>query len=236
MQISSVMSFICGFLQQSVPKWISTKHTRILCIFPDLESRRMASLWDVISYQPNAATCCSALPLKDTNKIYLDVTESPTTYHRWGTSQGNASIVPTCWVSLFLQMTSDRMRRNELKYCHVLLILRKTSSLRGWSGIGTCCPGKWWYHHPWKCSKGVFPKKLYLGTQYIGEYGEQLEIMILEVFFNRNDSMILWSEKQTDFSWVFFEQEENGKEIYLLRSDHNVIRTTEKWSTESWMC
>jgi len=24
-----------------------------------------------------------------------------------------------------------------------------------WSGIGTGCPGKWWSHHPWRCSKNV---------------------------------------------------------------------------------
>jgi len=24
-----------------------------------------------------------------------------------------------------------------------------------WSGIGTGCPGRWWSHHPWKCSKNM---------------------------------------------------------------------------------
>jgi len=23
------------------------------------------------------------------------------------------------------------------------------------SGIGTGCPGRWWGHHPWRCSKNV---------------------------------------------------------------------------------
>jgi len=28
-------------------------------------------------------------------------------------------------------------------------------SLKGLSGIGTGCPGKWLSHHPWRCSKDV---------------------------------------------------------------------------------
>ena len=32
-------------------------------------------------------------------------------------------------------------------------ILGKISLLKEWSGIGTGCPGKWWSHHPWRCSK-----------------------------------------------------------------------------------
>jgi len=27
--------------------------------------------------------------------------------------------------------------------------------LKEWSGIGTGCPGQWWSHHPWRCSKNV---------------------------------------------------------------------------------
>ena len=34
-------------------------------------------------------------------------------------------------------------------------ILWKMSLLREWSSIGTGCPGKWWSHHPWRCSKYV---------------------------------------------------------------------------------
>jgi len=22
-----------------------------------------------------------------------------------------------------------------------------------WSGVGSGCPGYWWSHHPWRCSK-----------------------------------------------------------------------------------
>jgi len=34
-------------------------------------------------------------------------------------------------------------------------ILGKISLLREWSGIGTGCPGKWWGHCPWRCSKSM---------------------------------------------------------------------------------
>ena len=34
-------------------------------------------------------------------------------------------------------------------------ILGKISLLKEWSGIGTGCPGRWWSHHSWRCSKNV---------------------------------------------------------------------------------
>jgi len=32
-------------------------------------------------------------------------------------------------------------------------ILGRIILLKEWSSIGTGCPGKWWGHHPWRCSK-----------------------------------------------------------------------------------
>jgi len=32
-------------------------------------------------------------------------------------------------------------------------ILGKTSFQKEWSGIGSGCPGRWWGHHPWRCSR-----------------------------------------------------------------------------------
>jgi len=34
-------------------------------------------------------------------------------------------------------------------------MLGKVSLLKEWSDIGIGCPGKWWSHHPWRCSKNV---------------------------------------------------------------------------------
>lgn len=39
---------------------------------------------------------------------------------------------------------------------HIRLNIRKNiSSLKGWSGIGVSCPGKWFNHHLWNCSKNI---------------------------------------------------------------------------------
>jgi len=31
-------------------------------------------------------------------------------------------------------------------------ILEKVSSQKKCLSVGTCCPGRWWIHHPWRCS------------------------------------------------------------------------------------
>jgi len=60
-------------------------------------------------------------------------------------------------VGLFSQVTSDRMRGNGLKLRQgrFRLDIGKNFLLKEWSDIGTGCPGKWWSHHPWRCSKNV---------------------------------------------------------------------------------
>jgi len=35
------------------------------------------------------------------------------------------------------------------------LDIRRISSLKGLSSIGTGCPGKWWSHHPWRYLKDL---------------------------------------------------------------------------------
>jgi len=60
-------------------------------------------------------------------------------------------------VGLFFQLVSERTRGNGLKLCRGGLdwVLGQISSPKGLSGIGTGCPGKWWSHHFWRCSKNV---------------------------------------------------------------------------------
>jgi len=68
-------------------------------------------------------------------------------------------------------------------------IIGKISFLKEWSDIGKGCPGKWLSHHPWRCRKND-------GTSGHGLAGMValrwwLDLMILEVFSNLNNSMIL---------------------------------------------
>jgi len=60
-----------------------------------------------------------------------------------------------------------------------------------WSGTGPGCPVQWWSHHPWRVQK-----KCRCGTSGHGlagmvVLGGWLDLMIIEVFSNLNDSMAL---------------------------------------------
>jgi len=47
-------------------------------------------------------------------------------------------------------------------------MLGNTTSLKGWSGTGMGCPGRWWSHRPWRCSRNVWT--LCWGTWFSENY------------------------------------------------------------------
>jgi len=55
-------------------------------------------------------------------------------------------------VGLFSQLFSDRM---SCVRGYLDCTLGKISLLKEWSSIGPGCPGNWWTHHPWRCSKNL---------------------------------------------------------------------------------
>ena len=71
--------------------------------------------------------------------------------------------------------------------------LGNTTSLKGWSGTGMGCPERWWSHRAWRCSKSVWI--LCWGTWFSENHWWRvngLNWIILWVFSNLSDSMILW--------------------------------------------
>ena len=69
-------------------------------------------------------------------------------------------------------------------------ILGEIASQKEWWGIGTGCPGGWWSHCPWRCSRKG--QMWHWETWLVGMVGIDwwLDWMILVIFLNFNDSMI----------------------------------------------
>jgi len=55
-------------------------------------------------------------------------------------------------VGLFSHVTSDRTRDCTSGDSDWML---RNNSLREWSGTETGCPGRWWSHHSWRCSRNI---------------------------------------------------------------------------------
>jgi len=69
-------------------------------------------------------------------------------------------------------------------------ILGKISLLKEWSGIGPGCPGQQWGPHPGGVRRTCRCGTLGRGLAGMVVLGGCLDLMILEVFPNLNDSMI----------------------------------------------
>ena len=106
-------------------------------------------------------------------------------------------------VDLFSHLTGDRVKGNafRLHKGRFRLDMKKKTSQKEWWGSGTGCPGEWWSHRPWRCSRNTWMWQwgTWLGMSWPldsdGHGGNELAtgLHILEVFSNHNDSMILWS-------------------------------------------
>ena len=85
-------------------------------------------------------------------------------------------------VSVFSQVTNYRMWETTSSCTRGGLhwILGTISAQKGWLGIGTGCPGKWWGHHPWR----------YLRDMRMWCWGIWWLDLIWKVFSNQNDSLI----------------------------------------------
>lgn len=90
-------------------------------------------------------------------------------------------------VGLFHHTLGKRRRRNCFKQCQQRFRpdIREKISMTQWLNIGISCPGRWWSHHLWKCSRGIWT--WYLGFR--GDYGGAG--LVLKVSSNLSDSGIL---------------------------------------------
>jgi len=65
------------------------------------------------------------------------------------------------------------------------------SSQKEPSGSGTGCPGRCWSHRPWRYSRNVEMWHWGMCLVGMGGMGWRLDVMILDVFSNLNESVIL---------------------------------------------
>ena len=91
---------------------------------------------------------------------------------------------------LLLPGNSNRKRDNGLSCARggSGWILGTISSQKEQWGSGTGCPGRWWSHHPWRCSRNT--EMWHWETWAVG-VGWCLDLVILEISSNLYDSMIL---------------------------------------------
>ena len=57
-----------------------------------------------------------------------------------------------------------------------------TVSSQEWWGSGTGCPGRWWSHHPWRCSRNVWMWRWgawLVGMVGVGWQSDQMNLCVL---------------------------------------------------------
>ena len=57
---------------------------------------------------------------------------------------------------LFSQATNRTQGNGHKLYQRRFRLDIRKNSLRGWSGTGMACPGRWWSRRPWQCSRGIW--------------------------------------------------------------------------------
>ena len=70
-------------------------------------------------------------------------------------------------------------------------MLGKTYSPKEWLGSETGCLGRWWSHHPWRCSGNVGMWRLGICISGHGGGGLAVGWMISVLFSSLNDSTVL---------------------------------------------
>jgi len=73
-------------------------------------------------------------------------------------------------------------------------ILGKISAQKEWQGIGTGCPGRWWCHHPWRCSRKGADAALRDVVKSTHRYRLMVGLDVASGLSNLNDSMIPFYE------------------------------------------
>ena len=121
---------------------------------------------------------------------------------RWNLEETRESLSPslstTAWKEVMVRRgsasapgNSNRLRVNglELHQRRFRLDTRNISSQQEWWGTGAGCPGGWWSHCPWRCSRNVEMWQWGTWSRVATDVGWWLHWVVLVIF---PSLMILW--------------------------------------------